>query len=80
MFLETDQSDLRTNWKWRETEESTIIIRFLFVVSAMMTTLKLLNPKEGATGLGCWEVQLINTFGCHENSEMKRCSVVNNWK
>lgn len=30
MFLETDQSDLRTNWKWRETEESKII-RFLFV-------------------------------------------------
>lgn len=56
MFLETDQSDFRTNWKWRETEESTIIIRFLFVVSAMMTTLKLLNPEEGATGLGCWEV------------------------
>lgn len=68
MFLKTDQSDLRTNWKWRETEESTIIIRFLFVFSAMMTTLKLLKPEERATGLECWEVQSIHTFGCCENS------------
>ena len=78
MFL--DQSDLRTNWKWRETEESTIIIRFLFVFSAMMSTLKLLKPEERATGLGCWEVQSVNTFGCCENSQMKRCPVNNNWK
>lgn len=32
MFLETDQSDLRTKWKWRETEESTIISRFFLLL------------------------------------------------